>query len=244
MGHKIHPRSHRLGIIESWRSRWYSKKEIFRKFLEQDVLLRNFINKKLADARVEKIEIERPGQGKEVIVNIYTAKPGMVIGRGGGGIDDLRKEIEQKLLRSQTSIKLNIHDVKQSSGAAAVVAQNIAADLVKRMPFRRAVKQALDQIQKGGAKGAKIQVAGRLNGAEIARTETLSYGSMPLHTLRANIDYFNASAFTTYGVVGVSVWVYKGEVFEKDESGEKGADVLKELKKITDKGKRSAGKAK
>ena len=233
MGHKIHPKNHRLGIIETWKSRWYTDKKSYRSLLEQDILLRNFISKKLSEARVEKIEIERPGQAKEVIINIYTAKPGVVIGRGGEGIEELKKSIESKVLKNRTTVKINIHDIKQSSTAAAVVAQNVAADLVKRMPFRRAIKQALDQIQKGGAKGAKVSVAGRLNGADIARTETVSYGNMPLHTLRANIDYSNAPAFTTYGVVGVSVWVYKGEVFEKDPAKEKSNDVLREIKRIS-----------
>lgn len=238
MGHKIHPTNYRLGVIQSWRSKWFAKSPQFRSWLREDVLIRSFLEKKLAEARVERIEIERSGGGKEVIVNIHTAKPGLVIGRGGGGVEDLRKELVGRVLGKGGSVKINIHDIKQSSLAAAVVAQNVAADLIKRIPFRRAIKQAIDQVQKAGAKGVKIQVAGRLNGAEIARTETLGWGSMPLHTLRANIDYANVPAFTTYGAIGVSVWIYKGQVFEKEPQA-KGEDVFKEIKDLTAKARAS-----
>lgn len=236
MGHKIQPINYRLGVLTSWRSKWFAKRPQFKHWLKEDVSLRSYLEKKLAEARVEKIEIERSGGGKEVIINIHTAKPGLVIGRGGGGVEDLRREIEKKILGLGASVKINIHDIKQSSLSAAVVAQNVAADLLKRIPFRRAVKMAIDQVLKAGAKGVKIQVAGRLNGAEIARTETLGSGNMPLHTLRANIDYANVPAFTTYGAIGVSVWIYKGQVFEK-EPEPKGEDVFKEIKDLTAKAK-------
>ena len=236
MGHKIQPINYRLGIIQTWRSRWFAKNPQFKSWLREDVLIRAFLEKKLSEARVDSIIIERSGGGKEVIINIHTAKPGLVIGRGGGGVEDLRHEVEKRILARGGSVKINIHDVKQSSLSAAGVAQNVAADLLKRIPFRRAVKMAIDQTQKAGAKGVKIQVAGRLNGAEIARTEHLGWGNMPLHTLRANIDYANVTAFTTYGAIGVSAWIYKGQIFEK-EPEEKGEDVFKEIKNITAKAK-------
>ncbi len=235
MGQKIHPRNYRLGVIQDWRSRWISRKDSFRNLLKEDVEIRSFIMKKLSDARIEKIEIERSGKVGDISVNVYTAKPGMVIGRGGSGIEDLRSEIEKKVLKNSKKTQINIHEVRQSALSAGVIAQNIASDLVRRIPFRRAMKQAIDQVEKAGAKGVKVRVSGRLNGAEIARSETLSSGSVPLHTLRANIDYEDATAFTTYGAIGVSVWIYKGDVFEEEvEEKNKQSDVLLEIKKITE----------
>jgi len=235
MGQKIHPKSHRLGIIEDWHSKWYSSKRAYRGNLKEDIMIRAFVLKKLAAARVEKVEIERSGKGDEIIVNIYSAKPGMVIGRGGTGIEELKREIELKVFKNQRKVKVNIHEVRQPSLSAPVVAQNVSAELERRMPFRRAAKQAIEQVQKAGAKGVKIRVKGRLNGAEIARVEMFSWGSIPLHTLRANIDYSQSVASTTYGVIGVSVWIYKGEVLDpqdkEDQSGSE--DVLKAIKKIT-----------
>ncbi|MEK7125664.1 MAG: 30S ribosomal protein S3 [Patescibacteria group bacterium] len=221
MGHKIHPNSFRLGVIYTWKSKWFAGKS-YRVFLQQDTEIRKYISKKLAEARVDNIEIERSGKGNEVTVAIYTAKPGMVIGRGGSGIEDLKKEVESKVLKNQVKVKIAIHEIRQPALSASVVAQNIASDLVRRIPFRRAAKQALDQIQKAGAKGVKIRVNGRLNGAEIARTETFNWGSVPLHTLRANIDFAQIPAFTTYGAIGVTVWIYKGDVFGQ-VSAESGA---------------------
>ena len=233
MGHKIHPKSYRLGVIYGWKSKWFGARS-YRAFLQQDAEIRKYVGKKLFEARVDNIEIERSGKGNEVMVAIYTAKPGMVIGRGGSGIEDLKKEIEDKVLHNQVRVKIAIHEIRQPALAAAVVAQNIASDLVRRIPFRRAAKQALDQIQKGGARGAKIRVAGRLNGAEIARKETFNWGSIPLHTLRANIDFAQVPAFTTYGAIGVSVWIYKGDIFGKqtETAAAAGSDVMGEIKKI------------
>ncbi|MBI4122599.1 MAG: 30S ribosomal protein S3 [Parcubacteria group bacterium] len=234
MGQKIHPRNYRLGVIEGWRSKWFSRRDAYRTVLREDVMVRSFIQKKLAEARVEKIEIERGGRTGDITVNIHTAKPGMVIGRGGAGIEELKVALEKNVLKNAKKAHINIHEVRQGALSAAVVAQNVASDLMRRIPFRRAVKQAIDQVQKAGAKGVKIRVSGRLNGAEIARVETLSSGSVPLHTLRANIDYDDATAFTTYGAVGVSVWIYKGDVFEEGgTSAEKPSDVLAQIKKIT-----------
>lgn len=248
MGHKIHPKNHRLGVIYGWKSKWFSA-DSYRNLLREDVSIRQFINKKLADARVDNIEIERTGKGNEIIIIIHTAKPGMVIGRGGSGIEQLTEEIKRQVIKRPAAVKVNIMEIRQGALSAAVVAQNIAADLVKRIPFRRSVKQAVDQVQKAGARGVKVQVAGRLNGAEIARTETVARGSVPLHTLRADIDYAQATAFTTYGTVGVAVWIYKGDIFAKGPAAaEKSSteDVLSEIKKIDKKrvNKRAAGKKK
>jgi small subunit ribosomal protein S3 len=234
MGQKIHPTNFRLGVIETWKSKWFSPLRSYRHSLREDVLIREFVSKKLAEARVEKIEIERPSKVDEIIVNIHTAKPGMVIGRGGAGIEELKAAIEKEVLKNQIKVKVNIHEIRQGALSAEIVAQGIASDLERRIPYRRAAKQGLGQIQKAAAKGAKIRVAGRLNGADIARTEMLNWGSVPLHTLRANIDYAQAQANTTYGVVGVSVWIYKGEVLDEEdkEGSKKQDDVLKQIKDI------------
>jgi len=233
MGQKIHPTSHRLGVIYGWKSKWFSK-ESYSKFLREDTQIRIFIRKKLVEARVDAIEIERSGKGTDINITIHTAKPGMVIGRGGAGIEDLKKELEAKVLKNQKRVKIAIQEIRQGWLSAAVVAQGIASDLVRRIPFRRAAKQAIDQVQKAGAKGVKIRVNGRLNGAEIARKETFNWGSIPLHTLRANIDYAQAPAHTTYGVIGVSTWIYKGDVFERvaDSPREGGSDMISEIKKV------------
>jgi small subunit ribosomal protein S3 len=238
MGQKIHPKNYRLGVIEDWDSKWFAQRNSFRGHLKQDVLIRAYLAKKLRDARVERVGIERSGNADELHVNIYTAKPGMVIGRGGEGIEELRESVEREVLHNSVKVKLNIHEVRNSSRASAVVAQNIAADLERRMPYRRASKQALENVKKADAKGVKIRVKGRLNGAEIARVETFNWGSVPLHTLRANIDYGHAEAHTTYGVIGVAVWIYKGEVLDKEDTEEKKGgteDVLKQIKQLTKK---------
>jgi len=235
MGQKIHPKNFRLCVIEDWESKWFSPRQNFRDQLKQDVKIRQFLSKKLKEARVQSIGIERSGKDNEVSINIHTAKPGMVIGRGGEGIEELKKEVEQNVLSNSIKVKVNIHEVRQPSLSAAVMAQNIAEDLERRIPYRRAAKQALENIKKAGAKGVKIQVKGRLNGAEIARCEVLNWGSVPLHTLRANIDYSHALSHTTYGSIGVGVWIYKGEVLdEKDKEGSSESDdVLKQIKKLT-----------
>ena len=218
MGQKIHPKNHRLGIIEDWSSKWFSPTNKYRTVLKQDIQIRHFLGKKLAAARVELIGIERSGKGDEVVVNIHTAKPGMVIGRGGEGIEELKRDLEKSVMPVGSKVKLNIHEIRQSGLSAPVVAQNIAADLERRMPFRRVSKMALESVKKAGAKGVKIRVKGRLNGAEIARSETISWGSIPLHTLRADIDYSRGAANTTYGAIGVKIWIYRGEIFKKEES--------------------------
>ena len=217
MGQKVNPVVFRLGQTQDWKSRWYSKKS-YREFLKQDVALREFLARKLLKAGIDKIEIERSGNMLSVIVK--TARPGLIIGRGGGGIEELKEDVKKIIARSKVAgipkfeIRLEIEEVKTPELCAAIAAQNMAEQIERRLPFRRVMKQALDKIlQLKEAKGAKIMMKGRLGGAEIARTEWLAKGSIPLHTLRADIDYAQATAFTTYGTVGITVWVYKGEIF-------------------------------
>jgi len=217
VGQKVNPVVFRLGQTQDWKSRWYSKKS-YREFLKQDVALREFLARKLLKAGIDKIEIERSGNMLSVIVK--TARPGLIIGRGGGGIEELKEDVKKIIARSKVAgipkfeIRLEIEEVKTPELCAAIAAQNMAEQIERRLPFRRVMKQALDKIlQLKEAKGAKIMMKGRLGGAEIARTEWLAKGSIPLHTLRADIDYAQATAFTTYGTVGITVWVYKGEIF-------------------------------
>ena len=214
MGQKVNPKIFRMGITQNWQSKWFAKKD-FANLLEQDINIRKYLRKKLRDAGISKIEIER--SGNNTIINIYTSKPGIVIGRGGTGADVLKKEIEKKLLNKKTTLRLEIHEVSKPYLDAQLVCQNIIDQLEKRIPFRRVAKQIIDQVIKAGAKGVKIIVGGRLDGTEIARKETFTKGSLPLHTLRADVDYARGAAHTTYGSVGVKVWIYKGEVFNKDK---------------------------
>jgi small subunit ribosomal protein S3 len=225
MGQKVNPIGFRLGVIKDWKSKWYANKQSYAELLEQDVKIRKFLRGKLKEALVDRIEIER--SRKSVTITAHVAKPGLVIGRGGAGIEQLKKQIQRKYLPPKTSLQINVQEVRQPNQHAAIIVQQIANDLEKRMPFRRALRQAMGRIEREGAKGYKIQVKGRLNGAEIARTESMSYGLIPLHTLRANIDYSRGVANTTYGVIGIKVWIYKGEVFEetnnRPSAKEKGA---------------------
>ena len=231
MGQKVHPKSFRLKVNKTWDSKWYADGD-FAAYLKQDLLIRKFIQKKLKNAHVSRVDIERSNSG--IIVNVYAAKPGMIIGRGGQGVEVLKKEMHNEILKDAFSrkkglknINLNIFEVSSPSTDAAIIVQSIAGDLEKRMPFRRVVKQAIGRAEKSGAKGVKIMVSGRLDGAEIARRETLFSGKIPLHTLRADIDYSRGAAQTIYGKVGIKVWVYKGDIFEA-----KGAQAAaKEIKK-------------
>jgi small subunit ribosomal protein S3 len=207
MGQKVHPHGLRVGIIKDWDTKWYAEKKDFGDLLVEDVKIRKFIKKKLFIAGISKIEIERAAN--VVKINIHTAKPGLVIGKKGSGIDELRKEIEGFVTRT---ILLNITEVKSADKDAQLVAENIAAQLEKRISFRRAMKQAMSRTMKSGAKGIKTKVSGRLGGAEIARSEHYHEGTIPLQTLRADIDYGFAEADTTYGKIGVKVWIYKGEI--------------------------------
>ncbi len=218
MGQKVHPNAFRIGTLRGWKSKWFSRKE-YTTFLEQDIRIRKYLMKKLKDAGVSSINVERSASG--ITVNLYTSKPGIVIGRGGTGADELKQEIQKQFLDKKTKVTLNIHEVQKPFLDAQLVAQGIIEQLEKRIPFRRAAKRSMEQVMQAGAKGVKIIVKGRLNGAEIARDEKFGEGSVPLHTLRADIDYARGAAHTTYGMVGVKVWIYRGEIFEKDQSAAK-----------------------
>ena len=207
MGQKINPTGLRVGVIKDWESRWYAKNADFGDMLVEDYNLREWLLTKLAPAGVPKIEIER--DANRVRINIHCAKPGMVIGRGGSEIDKLKAECEKKLGKD---VSLNIVEIKSPDLKAQLVAESIASQLERRISFRRALKQAIGRTMKLGAKGIKTQVSGRLGGADIARTEHYHEGTIPLQTIRADIDYGFAEAKTTYGRVGVKVWIYRGEV--------------------------------
>lgn len=212
MGHKINPTSLRMKITETWKSKWFSKNQ-FAKLLEEDVKIREYLSKHLKKAGLVRIDIERTGDGAITVI-IKTTKPGIIIGKGGAGIEDLKKKIKQKL-KVKKDLKVNIEEVRDINLQAQVIADGITEQIEKRVAFRKLMKQSLENIMSAGAKGAKVAIGGRLNGAEIARTEHLSSGKIPLHTLRANIDFARSTAFTTYGTVGVKVWIYKGDVFEE-----------------------------
>ena len=209
MGQKINPTGLRIGVIKDWESRWYADKKDFGSNLVDDYNLREYLLETLAPAGVPKVEIER--DPKRVRVNIHCAKPGMVIGRGGAEIEKLKAKCKE-LLGGDKEVFINIIEIKQPDANAQLVAENIAAQLERRVSFRRALKQAIGRTMKLGAKGIKTQVSGRLGGAEIARSETYHEGTIPLQTIRADIDYGFAEAHTTYGRIGVKVWLYRGEV--------------------------------
>lgn len=206
MGQKVHPKGLRIGIIKDWDSKWFAGKE-YTELLHEDIKVREYVKKRAYDAGISRVEIERAAN--RLRLTIHTAKPGMVIGKGGTGVEALRREIE-KMTGRQVSV--NIVEVKAPELDAQLVAENVASQLERRISFRRAMKQAAGRAMKAGAKGCKVMVSGRLGGAEMSRTEWTVEGSVPLHTLRADIDYGFAEAFTTYGQIGVKVWIYKGEV--------------------------------
>ena len=208
MGQKIHPNGLRVGIIRGWDSRWYSEKE-YASWLREDMRIRDFITKFHKSAGVTRVEIERASK-VHVIVN--TAKPGLVIGKRGAGIDDLRTRLEKL---TSKPVKISIQEINQHELEPSLVAENIADALVKRVTFRRAMKQAVQRVMKAGAKGIRIQLSGRLGGAEIARTERTFSGKVPLHTLRADVDYSIKEANTTYGLIGVKVGIYRGDILSK-----------------------------
>ena len=212
MGQKINPTGLRIGVIKDWESRWYAKKGEFGDILVEDNKIREFLLELLAPAGVPKVEIER--DPKRIRINIFCAKPGIVIGRGGAEIEKL-KETVKKMLSGDKDVFINITEVKQPDLSAQLVAESIAAQLEKRVSFRRALKQSIGRTMKAGAKGIKAQVSGRLGGAEIARTEQYHEGTIPLQTIRADIDYGFAEAKTTYGRLGVKIWIYKGEVLHE-----------------------------
>ena len=211
MGQKTNPVGFRLGINRTWDSRWFSTKE-YAKWLDEDIKVRNYIKKRLFKAGVARVEIERSGGGK-ASVNIYTARPGMVIGRKGSEVDLLRAELKA---RSGRDVQINIKDVKKPELNAQLVAEHIAMQLQQRVAFRRAMKKTIQSAMRMGAQGIKVQCSGRLGGSEIARREGYHEGRVPLHTLRADIDFARSTAHTTFGCVGVKVWIYKGEVFPEE----------------------------
>lgn len=218
MGQKVHPHGLRVGVIKEWDAKWFADNRNFADYLVEDNKLRTYVKKRLYSAGISKIEIERAA--KRIKMNIYTAKPGMVIGKGGQGIEALKKEL--KLIVTDKNVLINIVEVKSAESNAQLVAENIAQQLEKRISFRRAMKQSIQRAMKSGIKGVKTSCSGRLGGAEIARTEQYHEGTIPLQTLRADIDYGFAEADTTYGKIGVKVWIYKGEVLptkkiEKEE---------------------------
>lgn len=219
MGHKVHPTIYRLPLIYTWDSKWYADKRNMPTFLKQEIAIRDYLEKKLKGAGVDAISIER--SPKELTVSILAAKPGIIIGRSGQELDVIRKEIEKKILGFKLKVKLNVMPLKSPALSAQVVAQSAVEEIENRMPFRRVMKKVLEKVMAAGAKGVKIKMAGRLNGVEIARRETLSAGKMSLITLRSDVDYAIVEAHTLYGKIGVKVWVYHGEAFGRKDKFEK-----------------------
>lgn len=223
MGQKVNPHGFRVGIVKDWDTTWYADKKDFADNLVEDNKIREFIQKQYKDASVSRVLIERTqgNQGK-IVVNILTARPGVIIGQKGAGIDALRKSLD-KIVKGK-AVTLNIKEIKNPDADANVIAQQIAQQIEKRILVKRAIKTSLQKVMKTGVEGCKIMVKGRINGAEIARSEKFAQGSVPLHTLRANIDYGFCEAHTTYGVLGVKVWIYKGEILEKKQTPKQGGD--------------------
>jgi len=215
MGHKINPTSFRLSITDTWKSKWFSKTN-YQQLLKEDIKIREYLEKHLKKSGLVRIDIERTNNGLVTVI-IKTTKPGLIIGKGGAGIEELKKKVKQKL-GIKKELKVNIEEVRDVNLQAQTIANGIAEQLEKRVAFRKLMKQNLEQIMNAGAKGAKVAIGGRLNGADIARTEHLSSGKIPLHTLRADIDFARSTAFTTYGTVGVKVWIYKGDIFDIKKS--------------------------
>ena len=216
MGRKIHPKLFRLSTIYTWDSKWFGNKKNYISQLSDDVRIRDFLRKQLRDSGIDLLEIDR--NANKVTITIHAAKPGVIIGRSGAGIEDLRTKMMKQFYRGRkVNIIINVQEISQPSLSANVVGTQVAQDIEKRLPFRRSMKMAVERVMKAGAKGVKIQVAGRLNGADIARTERVHQGSIPLHNLRADVNYARVQANTIYGAVGVKVWIYRGEVFEDSE---------------------------
>lgn len=219
MGHKVHPTIHRIQVIYTWDSKWFGKGRNYARFAEQDISIRNYIEKKHVEAHIDSIGVERGP--KNVTVTIFAAKPGYIIGRGGQGLDEMRQHIEKKILQMKQRVKLNVQEVRSPALSAKIVATTIVSDLERRIAFRRTMKQTVERVMNAGAEGVKLSLAGRLNGVDIARKETISEGKVPLITLRGDVDYALVEAHTTYGKIGVKVWIYKGLVFgRKDKFSE------------------------
>ncbi len=223
MGQKVNPHGFRVGIVKNWDTTWFANKKDFADNLIEDNKIREFIKKQYKEASVSRVLIERTqgNQGK-IVVNILTARPGVIIGQKGAGIDSLRKSLD-KIVNGK-DLTLNIKEIKNPDADANVIAEQIAQQIEKRVLVKRAIKSSLQKVMKAGVEGCKIMVKGRINGAEIARSEKFAQGSVPLHTLRANIDYGFCEAHTTYGVLGVKVWIYKGEILEKKQTPKQGGE--------------------
>ncbi len=217
MGQKVHPKGFRLGVLESWESRWFAEKE-YADLLHEDLRLRSFIKKRLYHAGLSKIEIERAANKAKI--NIYTSRPGIVIGKKGAEIDKLKSELSGL---TEREVYLNIHEVRRPDLDGQLVAENVALQLERRVAFRRAMKESVARAIRMGAQGVKVRCSGRLAGAEIARTEWYREGRVPLHTLRADISYGTAEAKTTYGVIGIKVWIFRGEVLTREEEQQRNA---------------------
>ena len=217
MGQKINPIGFRLGVNRGWDSVWVAKKKEFGKYLIEDFKIRKYIKKNIVNSGVSDTIIER--SGKKLILSIYTSRPGFVIGKKGADIEKIKKNVLK--ISKDSEVSVNIKEIKKPELNAYLIAENIATQLVKRIAFRRAMKRGMQSASRLGALGIKIMVSGRLNGTEIARTEWERDGSIPSHTLRANIDYGTAEALTTYGIIGIKVWVYKGQLYKKDVENEK-----------------------
>lgn len=230
MGHKVHPKIHRIPTIYSWDSKWFARNDQMPLFLKQETAIRTLLTKKLKDSLIDSISIERTP--KDLTIYILSAKPGTIIGRGGQGLEGLCKEIERKILQLKLKVKINVLEVRQPALSAQIVAQNAATDLEKRFPFRRVMKQLIERVMSAGGLGVKVCMSGRLNGVEIARTEKLGAGKMSLITLRSDVDYALAEAQTLYGKIGVKVWIYKGEAFSRrDKFAKKEEETIKDDKK-------------
>jgi len=215
MGQKVHPVGFRLGISADWASKWYADSKEYPDLLNADLKVRDFLKKKLANANVSRIQIERPTRA--AVITIHTARPGVVIGKKGADIEIIRREVANLIGLHVNNVKVNIEEIRKPELDAQLVAESIAQQLERRVMYRRAMKRAMQNSMRMGAQGIKINCAGRLNGAEIARSECYREGRVPLHTLRADIDYGFAEALTTYGILGIKVWIYKGEVFDLEQ---------------------------
>ena len=222
MGQKVHPIGIRLGITKDWSSKWYADSQTYPEYVATDHKIRVFLKKKLAQASVSRIQIERPA--KKAHITVHTARPGIVIGKKGEDIEKLRQAVSKMMNMPLSDIRINIAEIRKPELDATLVAEGIAQQLERRIMFRRAMKHAVTNTMRLGAGGIKVKVGGRLNGAEIARSEWYREGRVPLHTLRADIDYGVAEALTTYGIIGVKVWIFKGEIFDTAESATETAE--------------------
>jgi len=217
MAKKVNPKVFRLGTTRTWTSRWFDSGRPYIAKIRQDLAVRRYLLNSQREAGVDRVEIER--SGNRVLINLFTAKPGLLIGRGGSGVEDLKKKLHKQFLKNfrLSEISLTVSEVSRPNLSAMILLQSAILDIEKRLPFKRVMKQTIAKAERAGALGVKVMIGGRLNGAEIARTESLTSGKLPLQTLRADIDYARGFAKTTYGTIGIKVWLYKGEVFEKNE---------------------------